>query len=142
MNLGGELAASGEEGVGQHGLGRLRGRREGRAYRVGETMIAPISRLPSGLSRRRIFSNTGITNERVLPDPVTACTPQNLGQLRFTFRAWHLPPKLTSTTTSLCCMNSGMVLACTGVICSKPMSRTASNSQGDREGFSRLQAPA
>jgi hypothetical protein len=42
-------------------------------YRVGEMMIAPISRFPSGLSRLNSFSNTGMTKARVLPDPVTAC---------------------------------------------------------------------
>lgn len=36
-------------------------------------MMAPISRLPSTFSRRKIFSNTGITKASVFPDPVTAC---------------------------------------------------------------------
>lgn len=43
-----------------------------KTHRVGETMMAPISRLPSTFSRRRIFSNTGITKANVFPDPVTA----------------------------------------------------------------------
>lgn len=53
------------------------------AHRVGETMMAPISRLPSTFSRRRIFSSTGITNASVLPDPVTACRewPQKMSSL-------------------------------------------------------------
>jgi hypothetical protein len=36
-------------------------------------MMAPISLFPRGLSRRNSFSNTGMTNARVLPEPVTAC---------------------------------------------------------------------
>lgn len=36
-------------------------------------MMAPISRLPRGLSLLSSFSSTGITKASVLPEPVTAC---------------------------------------------------------------------
>lgn len=44
-------------------------------------MMAPISRFPSGLSRRTSFSSTGTTNARVLPEPVTACSKEVSEQL-------------------------------------------------------------
>ncbi len=73
------------------------------AYRVGLITRAPTSFFRSLDSLRMSFSSTGRTNARVLPDPVTA-----------------------STTTSLFCMNSGMVDACTGVILVWPIDCTTS----------------
>ena len=60
---------------------------------VGLMMSAPIWFGPSLRSLRISFSKIGITKARVFPEPVTA-----------------------STTTSLCCMNNGIVAAWTGVI--------------------------
>lgn len=62
---------------------------------------------------------TGIRNASVLPLPVTAYNGISMAP-RAEVQSY------TSTTTSLCPMNNGMQLACTGVMRSKPMLATAS----------------
>lgn len=137
MDLHRQFTSDGKPRLVRSTVPRARFGGEVRTCRVGEMMIAPISRLPRGLSRLRSFSSTGITNARVFPDPVTAwrCPTEGAislgggGDIRDKARF-----KLTSTTTSLCCMNSGIVLACTGVICSNPRSRITSELRERDEG--------
>ena len=73
---------------------------------VGLMMSAPIWFGPSLRSLRISFSRIGITKASVFPEPVTA-----------------------STTTSLCCMNNGIVAAWTGVILVWPIASTTSRLQ-------------
>lgn len=77
---------------------------------------------------------TGIKNAKVFPLPVTACRSLTL--------AYAMRPNLkrTSTTTSLCVMNSGIVEACTGVMRLKPLEEMASRSHSDSGGVSASQA--
>ena len=77
---------------------------------VGLTMSAPIWFGPSLRSLRISFSRTGITKASVFPEPVTA-----------------------STTTSLCCMNNGIVAAWTGVIWAWPIAFMTSRLQNRHE---------
>ena len=65
---------------------------------VGLIISAPIWFGPNLPLLRISFSRTGTTKASVFPEPVTA-----------------------STTTSLCCMNNGIVAAWTGVICVWPI---------------------
>ena len=70
---------------------------------VGLIISAPIWFGPSLPLLRINFSRTGTTKASVFPEPVTA-----------------------STTTSLCCMNNGIVAAWTGVICAWPIASITS----------------
>lgn len=74
------------------------------AYRVGDMMMAPTWWCSSGSARAIRISTIGIRNERVLPEPVHACT-----------------------ATSLLVMKSGIVADCTGVMRTKPSARTAAS---------------
>ena len=73
---------------------------------VGLIMSAPIWFGPSLRPLRISFSRIGITKASVFPEPVTA-----------------------STTTSLCCINSGIVAAWTGVILVWPIASMTSRLQ-------------
>ena len=73
--------------------------------------MAPTCDEASGVSLRASISNMGIRNETVFPDPVHA-----------------------STHTSLLLKNNGMVVACTGVMCVKPMACTAAKLASDSAG--------
>ena len=77
---------------------------------VGLIMSAPIWFGPSLRSLRMSFSRIGITKASVFPEPVTA-----------------------STTTSLCCMNNGIVAAWTGVIWVWPIASMTSRLHRRRE---------
>jgi hypothetical protein len=64
----------------------------------------------------------GITKASVFPDPVTAYKVLRA----YEYRSANQSVRLTSTTTSLFFMKSGIAPAWTGVIVSKPMSVSCS----------------
>jgi len=78
---------------------------------------------------------TGIKNAKVFPLPVTACI-----LLVVVFTQYLSNLIRTSTTTSLCVINSGMVEACTGVMRLKPIEEIASRSHSDSGRVSASQA--
>lgn len=100
-------------------------------------MIAPTWCFFRGSSNRNNLSTTGIKKAKVFPLPVTALTSsaQHMNLERERERS-----QLTSTTTSLCAMNSGIAEAWTGVMRFKPMLDTASMIHSAKGGLSVSQA--
>ena len=96
-------------------------------YLVGEMIMAPTWCFLIASSNRSSLSTTGIRNAKVFPLPVTACRLSNTW-LTYQRRG------STSTTTSLCVINRGIVEAWTGVILLKPMLATASIIHSASEG--------
>lgn len=97
-------------------------------------MIAPMWCFRIGSPSLKSFSTIGIKKANVLPLPVTAYCDHKLPLLN------RFDGMLTSTTTSLLPMNSGIVLACTGVMRSKPILEVASRIHSESAGVRASQA--
>lgn len=132
-------------------------------HRVGEMMTAPISCFFKGVSRRKIISTAGRTKAKVLPDPVTASThtsytvdgdnkegktvtrSDSTTAIRASRFSIHYPENglfMSSPLFVCACVlhtllvkKSGMVAACTGVICVKPSAATPAKVLACKGGF-------